>query len=209
MTTVANIIDDDLETQLVDPDHVIWPLATLYKYIAEAQNAIILLGADANIVSEDFTLAQTAKQTIPTGGIRFVDVDQNASGAPVRQIEKKVMDEVIYGWMTETTETAIEHFMFEEEKPTIFWVYPSPSVSTLQITLSYADSVSLITAVSDNLVLSDIYVPTIKEYVLWRCKSTEGKASQLGAATQHLQNFYTLQGKKFQGSQMLKAVQNG
>ncbi|MCP3941617.1 MAG: hypothetical protein GY710_09070 [Desulfobacteraceae bacterium] len=209
MTIFSDIITDDIEQQLNDVDQVIWTNETLFKYVTEAQNAVILLGVDANIVTAEFILEQSATQTIPGGGVRFIDIPRNVAGGPVRKIEKKIMDEVVPGWMIETTETGIEHYMFEEEKPTAFWIYPTPSVGTLKIELSYARAVELITKVEDPITLSDIYIPAIKEYLLWRCMSMENENMAMGLATQHLQNFYTLLGKKYQGGEILKAVMNG
>lgn len=208
MTTFSDIIDDDIEQQLHDVDQEVWTDDTLFKYVTEAQNAVILLGVDANIKNAEFTLLQDAMQTIPEGGVRFIDILRNVAGGPVRKIEKKVMDDVLPGWMIEETTAGIEHFMFEEEKPTIFWIYPVPSDDTQKIKLSYAAAVSLISDTEDPLILPDIYIPAIKEYVLWRCQSMEGESSALGLAVQHLQNFYTLLGKKYQGREILKAVMN-
>ncbi len=208
MTIFSDIITDDIEQQLNDTDQVVWTEDTLFKYVTEAQNAIILLGVDAHIKTEDFTLGQDAMQTIPDGGVRFIDVPRNVAGGPVRKIEKKVMDDVLPSWMLEETTTGIEHFMFEEERPTAFWIYPVPSNDTQKIKLSYAKAVDLITDATDTLVLSDIYLPAIKEYLLWRCLSMENENMAVSLGIQHLQNFYTLLGKKYQGREILKAVMN-
>jgi len=208
MTIFSDIITDDIEQQLNDPGQVIWTNEILFKYVTEAQNAIILLGVDANIIKADVTLDQDAMQTIPPGGVRFIDILRNIGGGPVRKIEKKVMDEVIPTWMIDKTETEIEHYMFEAENPTIFWVYPSPSIATMKVQLSYAAEVALITKDDDAIILSDIYLPAIKEFLLWRCLSMENENMAISLATQHLQNFYTLLGKKYQGAQYLKAVMN-
>ena len=208
MTIFSDIITDDIEKQLNDVGQNAWTDETLFKYVTEAQNAIILLGVDAHIISEDITLAQDAMQTIPTGGVRFIDILRNVAGGPVRKIEKKVMDDVLPGWMIEETATGIEHYMFEGERPTVFFVYPVPNTATQKISLSYAKGVDLITVVGDTIVLPDIYLPAIKEYLLWRCFSEENENMALSVAMQHLQNFYTLLGKKYQGKEMLKAVMN-
>lgn len=208
MTIFSDIITDDIEKQLNDTGQTLWTNETLFKYVTEAQNAIILLGVDANIVQAEFPLLQDAMQTIPEGGVRFIDILRNVAGGPVRKIEKKVMDDVLPDWMIEQTETGIEHFMFEEERPTVFWVYPAPSTSTQKIALSYAKAVDLITADNDPITLPDIYIPAIKEYILWRCLSMENENMAISLANQHLQNFYTLLGKKYQGGQILKAVMN-
>jgi len=208
MTIFSDIITDDIEKQLNDVGQKVWTNETLFKYATEAQNAIILLGVDAHIMSEDFTLAQDAMQTIPTGGVRFIDILRNVAGGPVRKIEKKVMDEVLPGWMIETTDSEIEHYMFEGERPTVFWIYPTPATAAQKIILSYAKAVDLITAVGDEITLPDIYLPAIKEYLLWRCLSMENEDMAFSLASTHLQTFYTLLGKKYQGKEMLKAVMN-
>jgi len=208
MTTAADIITDDLLAQLNDPEpQRIWTNDILFKYITEAQNACILIGADANVVTSEFTLAQDSRQIIPADGVRFVDVEGNADGGSVTKISKKTMDDVWPDWSRETTDTAIEHFLFDDEQPSAFWVYPKPGVESLKIRLSYAAAVPLVTEKQTELVLSNLYLAPIKEYVLWRCLSMEGLGMASSLVVQHLQNFYTLQDKKYQGVAMLKEVQ--
>ena len=203
MTTCNDIIKGDISRQLVDAERVIWGDAALCKYISEAQNACILLGVDANVVTENKTLSPSSMQSLPTGGIRLIDVH----GA--RKIPKEVMDEAVPGWMDETTTSSIEHFMYDDENPRIFWVYKKPATGSITNQISYAKSVSLLKYGTDPLTLPDSYIPAIKEFVLWRAMSEEGANIGVGLANIHLQNFYTLIGKKYQGDMLMKAVQNG
>ena len=207
MTLVSDIITNDLESQLNDSGNVFWTVDILYKAITEAQNACLLLGVDANIVTEEFTLAQTSRQSLPSGGVRFIDVEGNVGGGSATRVSKKTMDDVIPGWMLETSATSIEHFLFDEEQPAVFWVYKKPSVGTIKINMSYAKAIPLITALTDAIVLSDLYLPAIKEYVLYKSFSMEGEGGNFAVAVQHLQTFYTLLGKKYQGAELLKAIQ--
>ncbi|WP_022667915.1 DUF6682 family protein [Desulfospira joergensenii] len=206
MTTASDIITNDLEKQLNDTGQIFWEKETLFKYTTEAQNACILLGVDANIVTSDFNLAQSSRQVLPSGGIRFVDIEGNVGGGPVTRVKKQTMDECCPGWQSETTDSEIEHFLFDEEQPMVFWVYKKPSVNTLQVLLSFAQAAPLITSMEDPLVLSDIYVPAVKEYILWRCFSQEDENTAIAVANQHLSNFFTFLGKKYQGIEILKAI---
>lgn len=206
MTTAADIITDDIEKQLNDTGQQFWEEDTLFKYTTEGQNACILLGVDANIVTEDFNLAQSSRQILPSGGVRFVDIEGNVGGGPVTRVKKQTMDECCPGWQAETTESSIEHFLFDEEQPMAFWVYKKPAVDSLSISLSYAKAVPLITDMQDTLVLSDIYVPAVKEYILWRCFSQENEGTAIAVANQHISNFFTFLGKKYQGMEILKAI---
>ncbi len=206
MTITGSELLGDLKDLLSDPSEDIWDEDLKIDAVNEALRLIALFRPDAFAVTEDFEVsADTPKQAIPSTGLRFLDVIMNSDGAPVTKIDKKVLSESVPGWTTETG-SAIQHYMFDEENPKIFWVYPVPTTS-FNIILVYSDTPATFLAASTSLGVSDIYISPVKNFVLHRCFGMETQGSDFGKASTYLNSFYTALGVKTQSDAILKQVQ--
>jgi len=195
-----------LGTLLFDPDGDVWNNDEKTSAVNEAINTIVLLRPDAAAVTESTALtADTPKQSIPSTGLRFLDIVMNTGGAPVRKIKREVLNETIPAWTT-TTGSAIKHVMFDEENPKIFWVYPVP-LTGFSVELTFAKKITEFTSKATSLGLDDIYIAPIIEYVLHRCLGMPGKGSDMGKSARHLSNFYNALGVKHKADAILKQVQ--
>ncbi len=196
----------DLGELLLDPDGDIWDSDFKVARINEGLNLIASLRPDTTAVTEALVLAQTAKQDLPTGGTRLLDVPMNTDGLPVRKINRESMNESVPSWST-TTGSAIEHFMFDEETPKVFWVYPVPATAAVSVQISYSKLPTVFTALSSSVGIDDIFIPAVIDFVLSRCYGMETKGVDFGKAATHLNNFYTALGVKAQSDAILKQVQ--
>jgi hypothetical protein len=90
MATIR-VIDliDKAEEILQDTTNVKWSQQSLLNYLNDAQREIVLIRPDANPVNEAFTLAQTAKQTLPTAGLRLLSLYKNATPTVKPKYTKK------------------------------------------------------------------------------------------------------------------------
>jgi len=199
-----------LGQQLHDVGQDIWTEALLLTYMSEAQNHIALLRPDSTAVVEPFTLAESAKQTIPAGGVQFLNCIRNlgAGGTtPGRHIKRITRDEIdgyYPEWTSTESATAINRFIYEAESPKVFWVYPTPSVATLSVELAYSKSPTKLTDTEDDIGVDDTYVTALIEWVMYRCMSMEGAGASVEKAARHHASFYgALQGK-LQTDQVLK-----
>jgi hypothetical protein len=182
--------DDDLKVSLVN----------------EALGLIVLARPDASAVTEAFTVTQdTPKQTIPASGIRFLDIIMNTAGAPIRKTTREELNDTVPAWTT-TTGTAIETYAFDEENPKTFWVQPVPA-SALSIELVYSDTIDTFTIDSSTVGVSDIYISTIKDYVMGRCYGMPTSGTDLGKSAKHMTMFYKNLGMKLESDIVLKQVQ--
>lgn len=205
MAYSATTINSELGKQLFDTDEVTWTAAVKSSFVNEAQHLIVALRPDANATTTTLELATTSKQSLPSGGVRLLDIPSNASGAPVQKIEKDRLTELVPAWTTETG-TALEFYMFDPENPTVFWVYPKPSAA-FSVDVVYSAEPTEFTTSSSELGVSDIYITAIYEWVLFRCFSMQTKGAQLGDAQVHLNNFYKILGVKGNNEILLKQVQ--
>jgi len=182
--------DDDLKTSLVN----------------EAIGLITLARPDASAVTESFTvIANTPKQTIPATGIRFLDVIMNTDGAPVRKTTREALNDTVPAWTT-TTGTSIETYAYDEENPKTFWLQPVPD-SALSIELVYSDTPDTFTIDSSSIGISDIYLASIKDYVLGRCYGMSTNGADLGKSASHMTMFYKVLGLKLESDIVMKQVQ--
>ena len=208
-TYTAGDLINILGQQLHDVGQDIWGETLLLQYLSEAQNQIALLRPDATSVVEEFTLAQSAKQEIPAGGVRFLDCIRNLGnggitpGRHIRRIERDEIDGYYPDWTSSESATEIKKYIFEEEAPRAFWVYPTPSVGTLAVELSYSKAPTQLTATTDSIGLDDTYISPMMEWTLYRCLSMEAKGANKEFAVQHQNAFYNALGVKFKSDQAL------
>jgi len=209
--TAANLITI-LGQQLHDVGQDIWTEALLLTYLSEAQSQIALLRPDSTAVIESFALAETAKQDIPSGGFRFLDCVRNLGVGgiiPGRHIKKITRDEIdgyYPEWTSEESAVEIKRYIFEIESPRVFWVYPTPSVATLTIELSYSKAPAVLPNTDVVISLDDIYISPILEWTLYRALSMEAKGASVNLASQHQQAFYTALGVKSKSDETLAQV---
>ncbi len=192
-------IADMLGELLVDSGHIVWPKDTvLFPAITEAQNTIIFLRPDANPKTVVLALAQTVGQTIPADGVRFLNLTRNIGGKAIRKVDRDALNELIPGWTIETTDSRVEHYVFDLENPMAFSVYPTPSVGTLQAELVYAAKGTAIVSDAGTLSIADTFLAPMLEWVLYRCLIAPTSGQNAALAMQHNANFFNLLGLKRQ-----------
>lgn len=182
-----------LAKQLTDPGNILWTKNDyLYPAINEAQNTILFLRPDANSTTTEITLTPSPIQTLPVGGFRFLALNRNVGGKPIRKIDRKVISELIPDWTTETTTDDVLFVIFDDENPTRFSIYPTPGNDTMKAELVYAAKPTDVVSDSDTISLPDSYVAPIIEWTLYRCLSSPTAGINQAAAATHMNNFYQL-----------------
>ena len=131
--TAKNIIDR-ASMIIQDLTNVRWPLSELVNWINDARREIAVVRPDIySEVKSDFSCTSGAKQTLPTGGLRLMDVPRNASGPAITVTNRGFLDQQNPSWQQMTGSSTIKHFMIDERNPSTFWVYPPASGATLEI----------------------------------------------------------------------------
>lgn len=206
MNVTGRVLLLKIGTLLLDPDGDVWGPYDKVRAVNEALNLIALLRPDATAKTEEVALtADTPKQSIPSGGVRFLDILWNKDGAPVRKIKRETLNETIPGWTTETA-AAIEHYMFDEENPKTFLVYPVPNAA-ITVELVYSSVPDEFKENSTTFPIAAIYEAPVIEYVLYRLLSMEGKGQDIVKASAHLNAFYNALGIKTRSDAILQQVQ--
>lgn len=198
--TAQSIIRRVVET-LNDTTSVRWPVAELVRYLNDAQREVGTYRPDALVSGATHNLVAGAKQTLPSNGIKLLDVLRNASESQraVRMTTRQILDAQIPNWHNLTGVTEILHFIYDPRDPLVFYVYPPAAPSGAAVYMIYAGTPAAITepadgstyaAVSGNIGIPDIYANALVDYVLYRAytKDTE-YAGNAARATAHYQAF--------------------
>ena len=206
MSITAQSIIQRCVDALQDPTSIRWPVAELVRYLNDGQREVVLHRPDAMRKSAAVALVAGTRQTIPSDGLKLIDIVRNTRGTKraVRQVNREILDAQTPGWHGLTGSTEILHFMFDARDPTAFYVYPPASSSGASVEALYASAPadvsepppgSLYTAVTGNISVPDIYGNALQDYILARGYTKDSEyAGNAQRAQSHLALFATALG---------------
>lgn len=174
-TITAQSIVDKAGVVLQDTTNTRWPESELLGWLNDGQREVVLMKPDAYPQTEDVTLVEGTKQSIPAAGLQLIDVVRNngTSKRAVRYIDRSILDEQLPSWHSSTADAEVQHFTFDERNPKQFYVYPpqpSSGFGTLEIVYSKAPTNILIT---DTITIDDVYANALLDYILYRAYSKD------------------------------------
>jgi hypothetical protein len=174
-----------------------WLDAELLDWINDAQREIVLLKPEASSKIIDHTCVAGTKQTIPSDGIRLLTVIRNTSGKSIRRVDRNVLDSENPNWHQTTANNVAEHFVFDEDMPTTFFLYPPRTGTPGQVEITYSAAPTDLAALGDVIYLNDIYANPLLDFLLYRAylKDTDYAGNAQRAAT-HYQAFQASIGGK-------------
>lgn len=176
-----------------DQTGVRWPETELLRWLNDARREIAIARPDIYAATSNVNLVAGTKQTLPSDGMRLIDVTRNmpsgAAGSAIRIVEREILDAQRPGWHTETASTAIKHFMYDERNPRTFYVYP-PATAGHTIEIVYGQAPTEITNTTTSLSSEDIYAGAIVDYVCYRAFAKDAEyAGNQGRSAAHYQQF--------------------
>lgn len=194
--TAANVITRANDI-IQDQTNVRWPEAELLRYLNDGRREIAIVRPDLYAKTDVVTLAAGTKQTLPSDGSRFLDATRNMSGTSpdftpgraVRIVEREILDAQKPDWHSQTASATIQHFMFDERNPKVFYVYP-PALNTAKLEVVYSQSPVEITNTATELTNEDIYTGALVDYICYRAFSKDAEyAGNAQRAVVHYQQF--------------------
>ena len=201
--TGANLISR-IQDILQDTTSIRWPEAELLRYINDAQREVCNLRPESTATTANMACAVGTKQSLPTGGLRLIKVTRNMSSAAgsatgkraVRLVDADILNTQEPNWHDPTVSgdaahtTTVKHYIFDEDDPRAFYVYPGASSTSTFLEIVYSAAPTDLTATSSTISVDDIFANAIIDYVLFRCylKDAEYAGNQQRAGT-HFQLF--------------------
>lgn len=208
VATVGTIIDNaKLVLQEVTAAGTRWTNEELIGWLNEAYQAIVQVKPDASSVNATLELTQGTRQQIPSDGLRLIDVVRNTAvdsdKLGILVTSRRALDTTRRGWHADQASVNIEQFVFDDQDPTHFYVYP-PASNAAEIEIIYSavpsphDKREGLEGLRDNPIkLNDSYAPVITDYILYRAYSKDAEhAANLNRAQMHMQSYMGALGQK-------------
>jgi hypothetical protein len=175
MALTAQNILDRASMIIQDLTNVRWPQSELLNWLNDSRRELAVLRPDIYSQSSALSLASGAKQSLPTGGLRLMDVPRNTSGAAVTVTHRGFLDQQNPTWHTSITpSTTIKHFMVDERDPSTFWVYP-PAASGASVEIIFQSTPSDYSASSTLSAYEELYGGAFVDYVCYRAFSKDSE----------------------------------
>ena len=189
---------------LQDTTSIRWPEAELLRYINDAQREVCNLRPESTAKTESIALVVGTKQSLPTGGLRLIKVTRNMSAAggsatgkrAVRLVDADILNTQEPNWHDPTVSgaaahaTTVKHYIFDEDDPRNFYVYPGASSTSTFLEVVYSTAPTDLANTSATMFVDDVFGNAVIDYVLFRCylKDAEYAGNQQRAGT-HYQLF--------------------
>ena len=203
VTTGANILAR-VESILQDTSNVRWTEAELLNYLNDGQREIANLAPSATATHTNLALVVGTKQTLPDDGLKLIDVVRNMSAAgssatgkrTIRLVSKDIIDTQNPDWHNPTVtgdathSTTVKHFMFNEDSPLNYYVYPGASSTSTFVEIIYSKRPTDLANTSATIAVPDNYSNALIDYTLFRAflKDSEHAGNAQRAGT-HYQLF--------------------
>lgn len=201
-TLTAQSIIDKAETILQDSTNVRWTEDELLGWLNDGQRQIALIRPDSSVTTANVTLVAGTKQTLPSAGLRLIDVIRNmgvggaTEGDAVRLVDREVLDAQRPGWHAETESSSVKHYVFDARNPKTFYVYP-PAVVNSTVEAIYSVAPTDCATVASTIAVDDTYQNPLLDWVLYRAFSKDAEyAANQELAVKHLTAFTSALGVK-------------
>ena len=113
---------------LQDAAGVRWPESDCLEWLNAGLRQIVALRPEAYVINESVQMAAGTKQTLPTGGLTFVDMTRNMGtdgetpGRTVRFIDRALIDAQNPNWHADSASAKIIHYTFGKSDPDRYYV---------------------------------------------------------------------------------------
>lgn len=185
-----NVLDVmvSVSDMLTDEGAQRWSTKKLVGWFNEGQAAIVEKRPDAYTVNESFSCAAGAKQSLPSSGLRLINIVSNGDGDAVTKVDQKIMDAHVRNWRGMTETAAIEHYIYDDRNPKQFYTYP-PALDGAALEVIYSAIPPTLNA-EDPISLDDNFANALQEYMLFKAWMKDAEFSgNTNRANSHYQQF--------------------
>lgn len=168
--------------------------AKLVTYANGALREMCLLRPDLFSASGDITCTQSKMiQSAPAASVKLLNVYGIKNGAVIAEIDWQTLNlRYPNKWKSAASGAAL-YWIRHETNPNKFYCFP-PAPASQTLDGEWAAAPTALTATSDAIPVSDIYIPAIRDYMIFRIESREDEYVNSGRAQMHLEKFYSLLG---------------
>jgi len=186
--TAQNIIDRS-SMIIQDLTNVRWPTTELTNWLNDCRRELAVVRPDIYSMMAAQALIAGAKQTLPSGGLRLMDVPRNTSGPAITVTQRGFLDQQNPSWHQMASSTTIKHFMTDERNPSTFWVYP-PASSGASVDMVYQSAPVDYSTSSTLSAYEELYGGAMVDYICYRAFSKDSEyAGNADRAIAHYNQF--------------------
>jgi hypothetical protein len=193
-TATGTTILNKAAVLLFDTNNVKWPRSELLNYLNDGQRAIVALIPEASATTSVVQLASGSRQTLPANTNLLMEVTRNMGaegnnpGRALKRVDRAILDETNPTWYSDTAAPVCTLFMYTTRDRLAYYVYPPATTAAhVEIVTSVIPQEQAESAV---IVLSDVYIPALLDYILWRAFSKEAAfANNMQKADMYLKSF--------------------
>jgi hypothetical protein len=183
---VSVIVTDQARRILIDAAKVTWLDADLLAALNEAMRATQAVKPDFYTVRDALSLVAGIAQELPEGGTTLLDITSNvASGQVVTQCDLALLQEVNRFWPADDQVLDVDNFATNVKEPTRFFVTP-PNNGYGRVNASWGAVPPLITEITDELPVLEIYQTPLLNFVLGRAYAMNTKKQDITKATYYM-----------------------
>ena len=182
-----------------------WTQVDLLKFYNSAVSAIANYRPDIFATTQTVTCVTGAKQALPTGARRLIEVERITGGRVLRVIQRNVLDEADPDWMTGTTTNTPEAYCYDESNPSVFWLYPPVTLGLkVDIVASVTPPIVAIEQINTALPFDQTYQTPCLDWILYRAYMRDSEDTvNANRAQLHLQSFAQFLGIKLESDRSL------
>jgi len=173
--------------------------ATWIKYLNAAIRALILVRPDAGAVTESVTLSAGVRQSLPTAGLRLLDITRNmgtdglTAGKIITPAKRSHIDFANLLWPAGTGDTAIDNFSYDKENPEIFYVTPPVHATTVvQVEMVSSQLPTAVSTTASVTGTNSIFFEPLVQYMLYKAFIADDEDVEFSKGMTFLQNFFNL-----------------
>jgi hypothetical protein len=206
MTILASTVINRVAAQLMDITNVQWPRAQLLDWINMGERLIVVLQPNATNTILATKLAAGSRQSIPANGWILLDILRNMGpngatpGRAITAISRRLLDAYNPTWHTDTPSPVTQHYLFDLQDQTAFFVYP-PSDGTNYIEINYSALPTPLASESSPMNVPDAYEEPLNHYVMYRALSKNADFANSPGADKYLDLFNSVLGAKVTAEQ--------
>jgi len=163
--------------------------SVLIGFVNQALKRMVYLRPDLFTTIGNITLTQnTVIQSIPTGGVRLVELFSVSGGNALTEVSREMLDQSTPGWVSDTAGTPV-NYARHVRNPTKFFVYPRPTSGVVLIGEN-VNTPATYTATGNTITeLPDVYLPSLIDCVVFLAESQDDEHINSGRAKLYYDSF--------------------
>lgn len=217
MSVTAGSIITQASLLLQDIPMTRWTEPELLGWLNQGQDQIVALKPDAmSVVASMKLVASKTRQRLPDGtsayldelagtlraGLKLLDVVRNmgvdgaSPGRAVSIVDKTILNLTDPDWHFNTKSNVIQHFMYDEKNPLVFYVYPAAHASVQTwVEVAYIATPTPAESAQHSIDLPDNYAAVLLDYMLFRAFSKSSDSTiHLQKALAYYESFMRILG---------------